>query len=208
MIKRIALFVVSIVLFMAGCMVYGIIINLRENTLAEELRARNMTSVKNPVVRISRKNYTLSLFDGDSVLVKNYRCVFGRNPAPKHLADDKGTPFGDYEICDIDSNTIYYRFLKINYPNLKDLNEAKKSGIISKEDFENLRYQADLNQSPRPDTKLGGNIGIQGLGRLNFLFKNLPFVFNWTDGSIAISNESMDELFPLLTKGTRVSIGE
>jgi murein L,D-transpeptidase YafK len=208
MIKRIILFIVSIIVFMAGCMLYGVIINLRENTLAEELRARNMASVKSPVIRISRKDYTLGLYDGDTLLVKSYRAVFGRNPLPKRLADDMGTPVGDYEVCDIDTNSIYYRFVKINYPNLQDLNDAKNRGVISREDFENLRYQSDLNQSPRADTKLGGNIGIHGLGRLNFLFKNLPFVFNWTDGSIAISNESMDELFPFLQKGTRVIISE
>ncbi len=208
MIKRIILFVVSIFVFIAGCMFYGVIINLRENTLAEEMRSHNITDLKNPIIRISRKNYTLGLYEGDSILVKNFRAVFGRNSQPKRLADDKATPFGEYEVCDIDQNSIYYKFYKINYPNLKDLTDAKNRGTISKEDFESLRYQSDLNQSPKADSRLGGDIGIHGLGRLNFLFKNLPFVFNWTDGSIAISNESIDELSPIIQKGTKVIIGE
>ena len=55
-------------------------------------------------------------------------------------------------------------------------------------------------------TYLGGNVGIQGIGRLNFLFKYLPFNYNWTDGSVAISNENMDELYSVVKKGTRVVI--
>lgn len=53
---------------------------------------------------------------------------------------------------------------------------------------------------------LGGNIGIHGIGRLNPIFKNLPFVYNWTDGSIAISNESLDELLSVINTGTQVVI--
>lgn len=193
---------------MAGCMLYGVIINLREDTLAEEMHARNVKVIKNPTIKVSRKNYTLGLYEGDTLLIKNYRAVFGRNPLPKRLIDDKGTPFGDYEICDIDSGSIYYRFYKINFPNLRDLVDARNRGVISREDFEALRYQSDLNQSPKPDSRLGGDIGIHGLGRLNFLLKKLPFIFNWTDGSIAISNESIDELSPIIQKGTKVFIGE
>jgi len=53
---------------------------------------------------------------------------------------------------------------------------------------------------------LGGDIGIHGIGRLNFFFKNLPFVFNWTDGSIALSNENIDELISVVKVGTKIVI--
>ena len=53
---------------------------------------------------------------------------------------------------------------------------------------------------------MGGNVGIHGLGRLNLFFENLPFVYNWTDGSIAISNENLDEILTVVRKGTKVVI--
>ncbi len=51
------------------------------------------------------------------------------------------------------------------------------------------------------ETELGNNIGIHGIGRLNFIFKNLPFIYNWTDGSIAVSNENIDEIYSVAKKG-------
>ena len=53
---------------------------------------------------------------------------------------------------------------------------------------------------------LGGNIGIHGIGRLNSIFKNLPFVYNWTDGSIALSNEDLDEILTVINTGTNIVI--
>lgn len=45
-----------------------------------------------------------------------------------------------------------------------------------------------------------------GIGRLNPIFKNLPFVYNWTDGSIALSNEDLDEILTVTKQGTQVVI--
>ena len=56
------------------------------------------------------------------------------------------------------------------------------------------------------ETSLSANIGIHGMGKYNFIFKNLPFIFNWTNGSIAVSDESIDELYPLVKIGTKVTI--
>jgi hypothetical protein len=69
-----------------------------------------------------------------------------------------------------------------------------------------MSYQFYYEDRPTQNSPLGGNIGIHGIGKLNFLFKNLPFVFNWTDGSIAISNEEIDELCGVIKKGTKVTI--
>ncbi len=192
---------------MTGCMLYGIVINTRESSLAEEMRRLSLKELKNPSIVVSRKNYTLDLYE-DTLLVKSYHPVFGSNSRAKQVADDMATPFGEYVICELDSSNIYYKFYKINYPNLDDLRSAFHHSIISQREYNEIRYLADINQAPRADSKLGGNIGIHGIGRLNFLLKNLPFVFNWTDGSIAVSNESLDELSPYLYKGTRVVIKE
>ena len=77
--------------------------------------------------------------------------------------------------------------------------------MITQQQFDTLRKELNLG-CPKLKTELGTDIGIHGLGRLDFLLKNLPFVYNWTDGSIAISNESIEEIYPLVKKGTKVAI--
>ena len=39
-----------------------------------------------------------------------------------------------------------------------------------------------------------------------YIFKNLPFVFNWTNGSIAMSDENIDEIHSVIREGTEVVI--
>jgi hypothetical protein len=100
----------------------------------------------------------------------------------------------------------YHKFLRLNYPNLNDATEALRKGIISQKEFDKLSFQFYYDDCPDLVTALGGNIGIQGIGEYNSIFKNLPFVYNWTDGSVAVSNESIDEIYSVVKKGTKVVI--
>jgi len=111
-----------------------------------------------------------------------------------------------FEICAKDSNVKYHKNLKLNYPRIKDAAEALKNGVIKRKDYLKIKRAIDLGECPPSDTPLGANIGIHGIGQYNFIFKNLPFVFNWTDGSIAVSNENIDELFKVTKIGTEVII--
>jgi len=86
------------------------------------------------------------------------------------------------------------------------LNDGLRTGLITPAEYENLKYQYYYKSFANPNSPLGGDIGIHGIGQLNSIFKNLPFVFNWTEGSIAVSNEEIDELFNVTPKGTTVTI--
>jgi murein L,D-transpeptidase YafK len=178
---------------------------MKNPTLEEALKAKNLKSINNAAIIVDRKNFNLTLYD-DTIPVKSYRAVFGSNPAPKKNADDRGTPVGVYAICKIDSNHLYYRFFQINYPNLDDIASAYRAGLIKENEQEKLIDSYHYGFAPDPNSPLGGNLGIHGIGRLNFVFKNLPFVFNWTDGSIAIANEDIDEILPYISRGTVVKI--
>ena len=92
----------------------------------------------------------------------------------------------------------------LNYPTKKDAAEALKNGVISKEEFNTLNLAK--SDCPPSNTRLGADIGIHGIGEYDFIFKNLPFAFNWTNGSIAMSNENIDELFSVVTLNTHVDI--
>jgi hypothetical protein len=206
LIRNVVFFSGGIVLFITGCVIYGIILNLREIPLNQAIAEKGITKLDEANLIIDRKAYKLMLYN-DTVFIKSYKANFGRNVlAPKCKDGDYATPVGEYKICDIDSVNRYHKFFKLDYPNLIDAREALRKGVISQSVFDKLKFDADYDVCPDSSTYLGGNVGIQGIGRLNIIFKYLPFNYNWTDGSVAISNEDMDELYTVVKKGTKVVV--
>lgn len=204
--RNVVFFSGGIILFLAGTIVYGIILNLRENSLNDELRKKGFESFSNSNIIIERKTFSLHLYE-DTVLIKTYRASFGKNMSvPKVKAKDNATPVGEYAICNIDSNNQYHKFLILNYPNVNDISEALRKGWITQKQFDDLKFQFYYEGCPSSNTILGGNIGIHGIGKFDYILKNLPFVYNWTNGSIAVSNEAIDEIFSVVQKGTKVVI--
>ncbi|HCY75748.1 MAG TPA: L,D-transpeptidase [Ignavibacteriales bacterium] len=196
----------TIVLFIAGVIVYGVILNLREIPLSEAMAQKGFRTLSDVNILVDRKTYTLSIYE-DTVLIKSYRASFGRNLSDKKkLNKDGATPVGTYKICNIRNDETYYKFLKLNYPNLDDAADALRKSLISQKQFNQLKFEFYYEECVSDNTVLGGNIGIHGIGRLNSVFKNLPFVYNWTDGSIALSNESLDEILTVIKTGTQVVI--
>lgn len=196
----------GIILFLAGTIVYGIILNLREDSLTESLKEKGFERFENPNIIIERKLFGLQLYE-DTVLIKMYRASFGKNlSAAKTRAEDNATPVGQYAICDIDSNNQYHKFLKLNYPNVNDASEALRKGWITQKQFDQLKFEFYYEGCPKTNTILGGNLGIHGIGKFDYILKNLPFVYNWTNGSISVSNEAIDEIFSVVQKGTKVVI--
>ncbi len=191
---------------MAGVIIYGVIINLREVPLYKAMQEKGIVKITDPNIVVDRRKYSLMLYQ-DTVLIKTYRANFGRNVnSPKIKAGDLSTPVGNYKICGIDTTNRYYKFLEINYPNLEDAANALRKGMISQAQFDTLKYDNDKDICPTSGTPLGGKMGIHGIGRLNYVFRFLPFNYNWTDGSVAISNEGIDELYSVVKKGTHVII--
>ncbi len=206
LIRNIIIFSGGIILFILGVILYGVFLNLREVPLNKEMLEKGFKKLDNPYIVIDRRTYSLKLYE-DTVLIKTYRANFGRNVgSPKSKANDLATPVGNYRICGIDTVSKYYKVFMLNYPNLSDAADALRKGVISQAEFDRLKFELDYDQCPDDSTALGGDIGIQGIGRLDFIFKYLPFNYNWTNGSIAISNESTDELYSVVKKGTKVVI--
>jgi hypothetical protein len=193
-------------LFIIGVIIYGIIINIREIPIDEAIRIKGFTRLNNVSILIERKNYSLSIYE-DTVLIKTYRANFGRNIYnPKCRKADNATPVGEYKICSIDTMNKYHKFLRLNYPNITDATEALRKGIISQKQYDNLSFEFYYSDCTDTTTELGGDVGIQGIGEYNIIFKNLPFVYNWTDGSISVSNEDIDEIYSIVKRGTKVVI--
>ena len=146
MLRNIVLFSGGIILFILGIVIYGVILNLSEPTLKEAMREKGFTKLENTSIIIEKRTYSLNLYE-DTVLVKTYRANFGMHVnIPKSKADDDATPVGEYKICDIDTVHKYYKFFKINYPNLNDASEALRKNVITQKQFED-RKSTRLNSS-------------------------------------------------------------
>ncbi|MFH0736631.1 MAG: L,D-transpeptidase [bacterium] len=206
MIKNVIYIIAGMLVFFIGMITYGIILNIREVTLKEAMDEIKLTRLNNVYLVVNRKKYRLELYS-DSVLVKSYKAVFGKNTGTeKRAKDDYITPIGEYKICSIDTASKFHKLFQINYPNEKDATEAFRNNYISKRDFFILQKTWGTDDCPAENTPINTVIGIHGMGRFNFIFKNLPFSFNWTNGSVSVSDESVDELYPIIKIGTKVSI--
>lgn len=196
----------AMALFISGVIVYGVILNLRQVPLSEAMAQKGFRNLSDVNLVVDRKTYTLNVYE-DTVFIKAYRVSLGRNLSDKKkLSEDGATPIGTYKICSINNHQTYYKFLKINYPNLEDASEALRKSLITQKQFNQIKFEYYYEECVSSNTVLGGDIGIHGIGRLNPIFKNLPFVYNWTDGSIALSNESLDEILSVIKIGTQVVI--
>lgn len=206
MLKNVLYISCSVIIFFAGVVLYGVILNLREDTLKEAMAEKGLTQLNNVHLTVDRKNFIVELYS-DKLLIKTYKATVGKNSSTvKTSGTDNVTPIGDYKICSIDTLTRYHKFLHLNYPNDLDAGEALKRGYINKDEFESIMLAINKNECPPKETRLSEEIGIHGIGTYNIIFKNLPFTFNWTNGSIAVSNENIDELYSVVKIGTPVKI--
>ncbi len=185
---------------------YGMLQNSGEIPL-EKILLENSIDLSDKLNLVVDKGTHRLIVFADTTRVKSYKIACGRNQNDiKRSVEDYVTPIGEYSICSIEESDNYYKIFKLNFPNIHDAAEAYKNGDITKGDYDNIALSFNTQTCSFGETKLGANIGIHGIGNYNFIFKNLPFVFNWTNGSIAINDESMDELLPYLRIGTKVLI--
>lgn len=204
MLKNVLLLIGSILTFAAGVIGYGFILNFSEPSLSEAMYQKDRDYLTNVNIVIYKQKYRLELYS-DTLLIKSYRAVFGRSSSTRETGFKNITPAGVYRICSIDTTSKYVKFFSLNYPGEKDLDEALRLGYISNNEYNIMINKLRNSDCSFYDPKFE-RIGIHGIGRLNFIFKNLPFVFNWTNGSIAISNESINELYSVITVGTKIVI--
>jgi len=134
-------------------------------------------------VVIEKSKRTMTLMSGGSVL-KTYKVALGGQPvgAKQRIGDHK-TPEGLYVVDQKKAVSQFHRALHISYPNARDKENARKLGV-----------------SP------GGDVEIHGLGAKYGWVGAAHRQMDWTDGCIAVTNEEIDEIWPLVAVGTPVEI--
>ena len=123
-----------------------------------------------------KKKRVLALYR-DSKIIKAYRIRLGSSPnGQKEKEGDGKTPEGRYYITHKNPKSNFYLSLGINFPNQSDKKRAVKRGL-----------------NP------GSDIFIHGLGKKNVL---LHYLFDWTEGCIAVTNKEIEEIYNLVEPGT------
>jgi murein L,D-transpeptidase YafK len=165
---------------------------------AQKLAAAGL-SMKNfrPRLLLRKKSRQLVVLTNGKV-VATYTVGLGRNPHGIKLnGDDQKTPEGLYHICAKDDEYKYHLFLQLNYPAPDDAKRGSVQQLLKPGEEEKIMQAWNFNRPPPTDTALGGPLGIHGFGAES----------NWTkDGSIAMHNYHLEELFWVLATGTSVAI--
>jgi len=138
-------------------------------------------------------------------LVESYEKIsLGRNGAGyKQQAGDDMTPIGSYKIAYINDKSHFKSFFGINYPSAYDAGSAIYSEKISVREYQQIMQAHRKGKMPPQTTKLGGYLGIHGVGSGNVKIQGM---FDWTHGCIAISNRQIEQLRKWVYLGMRVEI--
>lgn len=155
-------------------------------------------------VYIDATEQNLSLMKGDRRLQFVEHVAFGAGGAKSiRLRGSRLTPKGGFRIDQINPQSQYHRFFRIDYPNPAVAEQALAEGVINQSTHDYIkRYYARHGRAPM-NTPLGGYLGLHGLGNKSpFLHQRVQ----WTDGCTAVTNEEISALEPWLRVGTRVII--
>ncbi len=156
--------------------------SLTNLTHAERLTAPPAVFAADSVV-VEKGARRLTLFREGRPL-RIYFVALGRNPVgDKIRMGDGRTPEGVYRIESRNSQSKYYRALRISYPDVRHARRARELGV-----------------SP------GGDIMIHGLPNGKGSVGAAHRTADWTEGCIALTNEEIDELWRAVADGTPIEI--
>lgn len=126
---------------------------------------------------------TLYLLRGGEVL-RSYKVALGRQPRGTKIHEGDGrTPEGSYTLDARNPGSNFYRALRVSYPNRSDRARARALGESA-----------------------GGLVMIHGLPNERPQWGAEHWMFNWTNGCIAVTNREMDEIWDSVDLGIPVEI--
>jgi murein L,D-transpeptidase YafK len=167
--------------FSVGITICGVVLFVCAISFGQTRNADPATHADRIVVEKSKR--VMKLMHGSEVL-KTYRVALGGQPVgPKQRQGDHKTPEGSYVVDGKKAHSQFHRALHISYPDAADRDRARRLGV-----------------SP------GGDVEIHGLGAKWGWVGAGHRQTDWTDGCIAVTNEEIDEIWPLVEVGTPVKI--
>jgi hypothetical protein len=153
-------------------------------------------AIHHPSVSIEKEKRRLYVFQMDT-LVREYPIGLGSNPAGDKQRDGDGkTPEGEFYICGKKETEGMKKYLVVSYPNRKHVERARFQGMLSPLAAQAIVSSLERRVQPPGDSPLGGNVCIQGGGAHT----------DWTDGSVALYDSDMAELYAIADLGTTVYV--
>lgn len=132
---------------------------------------------------VYKRDRRMELRRGEEVL-RSFRIALGFQPSGTKLREGDGrTPEGAYQLDHFRAESAFYRAIRISYPAPDDRRRAAAAGV-------------------RP----GGQIMIHGLDPAIRHWGADHWMFNWTNGCIAVTDQEMDILWESVTTGTPIEI--
>jgi len=151
--------------------------------------------LRSPKIVVEKSRGRLTLYESGKV-VKVYPVITGTYRGDKVRKGDRRTPEGDFYVCVRNPVSQYTLSLGLSYPDESDARRGLKAGLITPSQYKHIRWCIRNGKQPPWNTKLGGSIMIHGeaAGRKS------------TAGCIAMSDEHIRELYPLIPEGTPVTV--
>ena len=145
-------------------------------------RAKAPALIADSIV-VEKRLRRLTLFRGGAP-VKRYAIALGRNPTGRKLQiGDNRTPEGIYFIEGRNTQSKFYRSLRISYPDQLDRLRAQSLGL-----------------------QAGGDIMIHGLPTGRETLGARHRTTDWTEGCIAVTNQEIDEIWAAIPDGAPIEI--
>lgn len=116
---------------------------------------------------------------------------------------DGRTPLGHFRVTDVKRDSAFHRFIALSYPDAERAARGRQQGDISASELRAILAAHQKGKSPPQDTRLGGHIGIHGLGKAD---PALHRAMNWTLGCVAVTDRQLDSLLPWVEIGMPVEI--
>lgn len=120
----------------------------------------------------------------------------------KRQSGDQRIPEGAYHIAGSARSSRFHLFLPIDYPSPADADRGLAEGVISRRDHRRIRAAHAAGRMPPQDTALGGLLGFHGEGAR----WRGDLDLDWTEGCVAVEDETIRWLAAHATRGTPVSI--
>jgi len=168
----------------------------------------NVISASEFEIHVNKQANSLIVLQGKNI-IKQYSISIGRGGVgDKKIVGDKKTPIGEYYVTRLKNSEKFHYFFGLNYPNQKDGLIGYKRKLITLSQFKAIKRASINKVTPPQNTRLGGAIGIHGIGKQTkqklLIHKNI----NWTEGCIAVENHEVRELKKYIKIGTLVKITE
>lgn len=154
-------------------------------------------------ILIDSKENKLKLYNERNIVKEFYASIGSSGSSFTRVMGDKKTPTGEFTIDLFNPQSKFRKFFRIDYPRPKHVTTALLKNIITKKEYNEYWKHKKTRGYPPQLTKLGGQIGIHGVGnRDSWIHKKI----NWTDGCVAVTNQEIEDLSKYINVGTKVVI--